>query len=293
MGDAIEAFEDIAELLHLETVDHSALCDSDDCIAHSVQFALCIHSQLFSIVHTITSSCPSCHEYHERKECLWHQPLIISQLLEETNPSKDITQIINHQLSLNKDYITCDHCTKQGITTKVPVKYHFHHLLIHRDCITHYPPLLVVSCVFQTAHQSFDTMINLFHLLTSSVSSSYSLHSFVCYRHYHYISICLEGKSDAEDSYWVEYNDNQRTIFISTDSMISHCLQTQALPVLLFFSTVSIVDHVDYRIVMIRSIFILLFKIWMIKSLTQLNLTNHVVVMKTHSSVLHPALQIL
>lgn len=44
MGDAIEAFEDIAELLHLETIDHSALCDSDDCVAHSVWFVLCIHS---------------------------------------------------------------------------------------------------------------------------------------------------------------------------------------------------------------------------------------------------------
>lgn len=43
MGDAVEAFEDIAELLHSETIDHSALCDSDDCIAHSVCFILSVH----------------------------------------------------------------------------------------------------------------------------------------------------------------------------------------------------------------------------------------------------------
>lgn len=237
--------------------------------------------------------CPLCGKHQERKECLWHQPLIISQLLEEKNLSKDITQIINHQLGLNKDFITCDHCTKQGITTKVPVEYPSYDHLTHRDYITQYPPLLAVSCVFQTATQSFDTMIDLFHLLISPSCSSYSLHSFVCYRHYHYISICLEGNLDTEDSFWVEYNDNQRTIFISTDSMISHCLQTQALPVLLFFSTVNMIDHVDYRIVMTHSIFIHLLQIWMIKLLTLLNLINHAVVMKTHSSVLHPVLQIL
>ena len=111
--------------------------------------------------------------------------------------------------------------------------------LINRDIITHYPPILAISCVFTTSNQSSSILEKVYHLFTSSSFSSYSLHAFVYYHYYHYVSICLEGNNMT--SCWVEYNDNQRTIFHSTEEMIDHCIQSMALPVLLFYSIVFLI----------------------------------------------------
>ena len=195
---------------------------------------------------TITLTCPdgTCHHEITLDNSLWHQPLIISQLFGEqkqvTIADENIVSIIQKQLLINKDdfSMTCEECRKRGIATKMTVTSIFNTTVTTRNTISRFPPILVVSCVFSSSMQTLQTLVQLLESITASTAFLYSLHSMVCYRGLHYVSICLEGDLSSDSAFWVEYNDDRRTVFHSTEDMIFHCLQSNILPVLLLFSTV-------------------------------------------------------
>lgn len=107
------------------------------------------------------------------------------------------------------------------------------------EMITHIPPILTVSCVYSSSSQPDDVIRNLlFCAFRPSIHSS-SLSAFVCYRGAHYICFCKEYAKRNNTPMWVEYDDCNKKYFSGVQSLVSYCLDTHSLPVLLLFSKVS------------------------------------------------------
>ncbi|KAK8807549.1 hypothetical protein WA171_000504 [Blastocystis sp. BT1] len=210
MGDAIEAYEDIMELLH-------SACEAD---AHS----LCIAHNLFAWTQQITATCPVCDNQLDSQEFLWHFPLTIYQFSSEDWETPGILSLIKKQQERNRreKRLTCD-------------KHHPNSRFEVHDWISNYPPIAVISCIYTTPSQPECVLFNLLTCITETSSDEITLQSIVCYRGYHYTCISHEN-SKGDQSAWVEYSDGNKQFFFSTGAMIQYCIETNSLPVLLVFS---------------------------------------------------------
>ena len=115
------------------------------------------------------------------------------------------------------------------------------------DEIVHYPPIVTVSCIHAVPTISSQNLHQLLTCATQTNDMELFLQSFVCFRGMHYVSICRERNGTVHETVWVEYSDEKKEFFFTDESMINHCIQTKSLPVLLFFSDVSIAVCVSSR----------------------------------------------
>ena len=104
-------------------------------------------------------------------------------------------------------------------------------LLNDREAIQRTPPVFVISLVHVSSVPSSFAVQTILEAMLAP-SPPYHLQSFICYRGYHYVSICKEGE------HWIEYSDGTAFHFADHEDMIANCIQWKCLPVLLFFSQV-------------------------------------------------------
>lgn len=158
--------------------------------------------------------------------------MTIYQFTSEDWETPGILSLIKKQQEQNKreNRLTCD-------------KHHPSSRLEVHSCISRFPQIAVISCIYTTPSQPECVLFNLLSCITNTSSDDITLQSIVCYRGYHYICICHEN-SRYDQSAWVEYNDRNKQFFFSTGAMIQYCIETDSLPVLLVFSKVQKpIDH--------------------------------------------------
>ncbi|KAK8828649.1 hypothetical protein WA577_000132 [Blastocystis sp. JDR] len=223
MGDAIEAYEDIMELLH--SASSGSLFTSEDAVLpdyHQKDCERpCLAHSLFGILKKASSLCCTCGEVKESTDSLWHFPVVVSQLLDTAYTPLGLHSILQKQMKMNAadQHCTCDNCEKRGARCEVVLS----------EEIARSPPLFVVSLVNASSTQSSSTIKALLKAILAP-SPPFTLQSFICYRGFHYVCVCQERGR------WLEYSDGSAIVFPNEESMIESCIECSSLPVLLFFS---------------------------------------------------------